>query len=58
MDHGAGRGHAGFVEALSNGHLRTVEGNSSGGGSREGTGAFAPTRRTLGSINGGLIGPP
>ncbi len=58
MDHGAGRGHAGFVEGLSNGRLRTVEGNSGGGGSREGTGVFALTRRTLGSVNAGFIGLP
>jgi hypothetical protein len=58
MDHGAGRGHTGFVQALSDGRLRTVEGNSSGGGSREGTGVFALTRRTLGSVNAGFIGLP
>lgn len=58
MDHGAGRGHTGFVEGLADGRLRTVEGNSSGGGSREGTGVFALTRRTLGSVNGGFIGLP
>jgi hypothetical protein len=58
MDHGAGRGHTGYVEALSDGRLRTIEGNSSNGGSREGTGVFALTRRTLGSINGGFIGLP
>ena len=58
LDHGAGRGHTGHVEALSDGRLRTIEGNSSNGGSREGTGVFALTRRTLGSINGGFIGLP
>jgi hypothetical protein len=58
MDHGAGRGHMGHVEGFSDGRLRTVEGNSSDGGSREGTGVFALARRTLGSVNGGSTGLP
>lgn len=58
MDHGGGRGHTGFVRSFSNGRLATVEGNSNSGGSREGTGVFELTRRTLGTINAGFIGLP
>lgn len=58
MDHGGGRGHTGFVKELSNGRLATVEGNSNDGGSREGTGVFTLTRRTLGSVNTGFIALP
>lgn len=58
MDHGGGHGHTGFVKSLSDGRLATVEGNSNDGGSREGTGVFGLTRRTLGSINAGFIGLP
>lgn len=58
MDHGAGRGHTGFVRSLANGRLCTIEGNSNDGGSREGTGVFELTRRTLGSVSTGFIGLP
>ena len=58
MDHGEGRGHTGFVKSLADGRLGTVEGNSNDGGSREGTGVFGLTRRTLGSINAGFIALP
>ena len=58
MDFGQGHGHTGFVKGLAGGRLSTIEGNSSDGGSREGTGVFALTRRTLGNINTGFIGLP
>jgi hypothetical protein len=58
IDHGHGKGHAGFVEGQEDGRLVTVEGNSSDGGSREGTGVFRLRRRTLGTINTGFIGLP
>lgn len=58
MDFGEGKGHTGFVKALSDGRLATVEGNSNDGGSRDGLGVFALTRRTLGTVNTGFIGLP
>lgn len=58
MDFGQGRGHTGFVHSLAGGRLSTIEGNSNENGSRDGTGVFALTRRTLGSINAGFIGLP
>ncbi|MXP65345.1 CHAP domain-containing protein [Roseomonas sp. M0104] len=58
MDFGQGHGHTGFVKGLADGRLATIEGNSSDGGSREGTGVFALSRRTLGNINAGFIGLP
>ena len=37
MDYGKGQGHTGFVvEVLSNGNLKTIEGNTNDEGSREG----------------------
>lgn len=58
MDFGAGKGHTGFVAGLADGRLATVEGNANDGGSREGIGVFALTRRTLGHVNTGFIGLP
>jgi hypothetical protein len=58
IDHGHGKGHTGFVEGQENGRLVTVEGNSSDGGSREGTGVFRLKRRTVATINTGFIGVP
>ena len=48
MKFSATTGHTGFVEAREAGRLVTIEGNSNDGGSREGTGVFRLTRRTLG----------
>lgn len=46
IDHGHGLGHVGFVEGVNpDGTLRTVEGNTNGGGSREGDGVYRRTRR-------------
>lgn len=38
-------GHTGFIEAIAGGTITTVEGNTSGAGSREGWGVFRRTRR-------------
>lgn len=55
IDHGHGLGHVGFVESLTPaGLLVTVEGNTNGGGSREGDGVYRRTRR-LGEINVGFL---
>ncbi|WP_372622564.1 peptidoglycan-binding protein [Falsiroseomonas sp.] len=48
MRFSATTGHTGFVEARDSGRLVTIEGNSNDSGSREGTGVFRLTRRTLG----------
>lgn len=53
VDHGKGKGHTGFVEALSPLHLISVEGNTNTGGSREGDGVYRRTRR-LNEITGYL----
>jgi len=58
IDHGGGHGHTGFVAGFTGGRLATVEGNSNDQGSAEGTGVFALTRRTIGTINAGFIGLP
>lgn len=58
MDFGEGKGHTGFVQGLADGRLATIEGNSNDGGSRDGLGVFALTRRTLGTVNTGFIGLP
>ena len=58
MDFGEGKGHTGFVKELVGGRLSTIEGNSNDDGSRDGVGVFALTRRTLGSVNTGIIGLP
>lgn len=45
IDHGHGLGHVGFVELVNaDGTLVTVEGNTNGGGSREGDGVYRRTR--------------
>jgi len=58
MDFGGGKGHTGFVAGMAGGKLVTIEGNASNGGSREGTGVFRLTRRTVGSIGTGFIQLP
>lgn len=45
MDKGKGLGHCGFVEVVTPGGLVTIEGNTDGGGSREGDGVYRRTRR-------------
>lgn len=45
LDHGAGTGHAGLVEAVTGTHAVTVEGNTSADGAREGDGVFRRVRR-------------
>lgn len=52
---GGGFGHMGFVEAVVNGKLVTIEGNSNDGGSREGIGVFRRDQRRIGQINLGFI---
>jgi peptidoglycan hydrolase-like protein with peptidoglycan-binding domain len=48
MDFGGGTGHTGIVEALlPGGWLRTVEGNTNTGGSRQGLGVFRLERRKI-----------
>jgi hypothetical protein len=47
LDLGGGAGHAGFVEHAAGPVLRTVEGNTNAGGSRNGIGVFRLARRTL-----------
>ncbi len=54
IDHGHGLGHAGFVTAVTDGEIETLEGNTNRGGSREGDGVYAK-RRTFESINVGFI---
>lgn len=50
-----GQGHAGLVsEVLSDGRFKTIEGNSNDGGSREGVGVFARTRKPF-EINRGFV---
>jgi len=46
IDHNHGLGHVGFVESVrDDGTLVTIEGNTSGNGSREGDGVYRRTRR-------------
>lgn len=47
IDHGAGKGHTGFVEKiLANGTFQTIEGNTNDEGSREGYEVCRRTRKT------------
>lgn len=51
MDFGGGLGHTGIVEALlPGGRLRTIEGNTNTGGSRQGLGVFRLERRKLADL--------
>jgi len=54
MDKGQGRGHAGFVEALSGQTIHTIEGNSNEAGSAEGDGVYQRTRE-ISLINKGFL---
>lgn len=55
IDHGHGLGHVGFVEAVNaDGSLATVEGNTNGGGSREGDGVYRRSR-ARDEINRGFL---
>jgi len=56
IDHGGGLGHVGIVEQVERDHLVTIEGNSDGGGSREGDGVYRRVRRRV-DINRGYIVP-
>ncbi len=61
VDHGHGKGHAGIVTGPIDaaGRFRTVEGNTSVSGSREGDGCYARTDRSI-TMPGllGFIAPP
>ncbi|WP_217424130.1 CHAP domain-containing protein [Magnetospirillum sp. UT-4] len=52
---GHGHGHTGFVEAVTDGRLATIEGNTNEGGSREGIGVFRRNARKVAGINEGFI---
>lgn len=54
MDHGAGLGHTGFVEASSGGWLTTIEGNTDASKTREGGGVYR-LQRKIGEINKGFL---
>ena len=48
LDHGAGKGHTGFVEkVLANGTFQTIEGNTNDEGSREGYEVCRRVRKTI-----------
>ena len=49
-----GFGHTGLVESVAGGFITTLEGNSNGGGGREGIGVFRLTRK-IRSVNKGFI---
>lgn len=56
IDHGHGKGHMGVVEGCSGGLLTTIEGNTNGGGGREGDGVYRRVMaRKLRDINRGFI---
>ncbi len=54
VDHGKGKGHTGFVVSVDDEHVRTIEGNTNGAGSREGDGVHR-RERTVASINLGFL---
>jgi hypothetical protein len=54
IDHGGGKGHAGFVTRIASGVIDTIEGNTNLAKSREGDGVYAQSR-TIASINVGFI---
>lgn len=56
MDFGKGTGHTGFVTAINVDSISTIEGNTNDGGSREGIGVFARTRK-ISSIKGYILLP-
>jgi hypothetical protein len=47
LDHGSGKGHTGLVEAVRDGALTTIEGNSNPSGSSNGIGVFRLSRRNI-----------
>ncbi len=54
VDHGKGQGHVGFVEAVGDALLYTIEGNSNEEGAREGVMVLRRTRRRD-SVNVGYL---
>lgn len=54
MDHGNWKGHTGIVTSVSDGYIRTIEGNTNIEGSREGLGVAELNRKII-SINAGFI---
>jgi hypothetical protein len=54
MDHGAGLGHTGLIEAIEGGLVTTIEGNTDASRTREGGGVYR-LRRKLVEINKGYI---
>ena len=52
---GGGHGHVGLVSNVIGNRLETIEGNTNGGGSREGIGVFRRNSRTIAGINRGFI---
>jgi hypothetical protein len=57
INHGGGFGHAGIVEEVNGGILKTIEGNTNNNQSREGVGVFRLNTRKINSINKGFILP-
>ena len=54
VDHGKGHGHVGFVEAVGDSLIYTIEGNTNSGGSSEGDAVMRRTRRIV-SVNVGYL---
>lgn len=55
IDHGEGKGHVGFVDEVhDDGTLITCEGNTNGGGSRNGDGVYIRVRKRS-EINAGYV---
>src|SRR5437763_788838 len=52
---GGSHGHTGLVAEVLPGKLRTIEGNTNDGGSREGIGVFRRDRRKIADISRGFI---
>lgn len=54
INHGEGKGHCGFVAAVTGDHVLTIEGNTNEAGSREGDGVLRKSRR-ISDINVGFV---
>jgi len=54
MDHGAGKGHTGFIERVEGGLITTIEGNTDASKTREGGGVYRLTRKIV-EVNKGFI---
>jgi hypothetical protein len=54
MDHGGGMGHTGIVTTVEGGNIRTIEGNSNSGGSRNGIGVVELNRK-INTIKKGFV---